>query len=129
MVAEGVDEIRDLMVFFERVAQWLLGADDVVVSAPQLAAFDASDCFEIGKDLRCRAFGDVDAISDVFEAEVGRRADGKEDVCVIGEERPRAFNRHASTLLVTLDSTCDARSKKRVINFVERDFYCYVLAS
>jgi hypothetical protein len=129
VVAEGVDQIRDLMVFFERVTQWLLGADNVMVSAPQLATFDASDGFEVGKDLGCGAFSDVDAIGDVFEAEVWRCADGEEDVRVIGEECPRAFNRHSCSVLVTPDPTHESRSKKRVIKFVEIVFYCYVLAS
>jgi hypothetical protein len=103
VVTEGVDEVGDLVVFFERVAQWLLSADHVVVSATQFAAFDASDGFEVGKDLSGRAFGDVDAFCDVFETKVGRCTDGKEDVCVIGKKRPGALSGHLQSLLSKLD--------------------------
>ena len=51
MVAECVDEVGDLVVLFQGVAQWVLGTDDVVVLSTLFASFDASDVLEVGEDL------------------------------------------------------------------------------
>ena len=77
VVTECVDEVGDLVVLFEGVAERVVGADDVVVPSALLASFDTSDVFEVGEDLGGGAFGDVDAFGDVFEAQVGCGADGE----------------------------------------------------
>ena len=98
VVAECVDEVGDLMVFLERVAEGVVGSDDVVVPASVFAAFDASDGFEVEQNLGGGAFGDVDALGDVLEAQIGSGGHGEEDVRMVGEERPGAFGRHVERL-------------------------------
>lgn len=88
-------EVVDLMVLFEWVAKWDVGADDVVVAATVLDAFDASDRFEVGEDQRCGAFGDVDSFGDVFEPEIRGSGDGEQHVSVVREKRPIPFSSHS----------------------------------
>jgi hypothetical protein len=104
VVTDRSYEVVDLVVLFKGVAKGNVGANDVVVSATLLDAFNASDRLEVGEDLRRGALGDVDAFGDVFEPEVRRRGDSEEHVSVIGEKRPVPFSSHAWRLPETSEN-------------------------
>lgn len=120
---EGIDEVGDLVVFFERVTQRMVGSDHVVVSATLFPALDAPDGLQIGEDLGGGALGDVDAFGNLLEAEIGRCADGEQHVRVIGEERPRAFGGHGRSLHRTREYE---RRQKASPNWIAAVSVCHV---
>jgi hypothetical protein len=85
---DEVDEVPDRHFRLEGVAEPLLAADDVVVSAAYAHADDQTRPLEVTDDLLHGTLGDPDAQCDVTQEHLGVHRQTHEHVPVVGEERP-----------------------------------------
>jgi len=89
-VFERVEELGDLVVLLEGVAQVESLVDGVVVSPSAALTAKVAVALEVVDDLGSGALGDAHEVGDLPEAEIRCARDGEEHVGVVGEERPRA---------------------------------------
>lgn len=91
LVADRPDQVRDLVMFLQGVAKGVVRPDQVVVPPTPLLALDHTAVLEVGDDLCCRALGDVDALGDVLQTQIGGGSDREQDVGMVREECPRTL--------------------------------------
>lgn len=94
-VLECLEELRDLMVVFEGMAETEMFVNCVVVAPAPSFSVEVSVAFEVDDDLHRRSFGDADEVGDLAKSEVGRLHDGEQDVGVVRQEGPAAGRRFA----------------------------------
>ena len=82
------EELADLVVLLEGVAERAFWVEHVVIASTDLFAADVTRFLEIRHDADGGPLGDADQVGDVAQAQVGVLGDRQEDVSVVGQERP-----------------------------------------
>ena len=72
----------------DRVREWEVGVDRVVVAAAVSVACDVTGVGELGDDSMRGPFGDPDALADVAQANAGVTGDADQHLGVVGEKCP-----------------------------------------
>ena len=102
-----MEQLRDLVVFLERVPEMqVLGNGVVVAPSPALPAEIAVE-FEVHHDLHGGPFGDADEVGDLAQAEVRCLGDGEEHMGVVGEEGPATRRRLVPGVRHEAESSAD----------------------
>lgn len=83
------DQLARSVLILEWVTQWLIGHDDVVVSAANPLDLEIPALLQVVDDPLYGADSYADGVGHVALTGVGLSADRNEDVSVVGEEGPR----------------------------------------
>lgn len=76
---------------FDRVSEWKISSDVVVVLSADFLAGKEAILFQIGNDALYGSFGDTDGGGDFSEDHIGLFGQEDQDVGMVGEEGPAPF--------------------------------------
>jgi hypothetical protein len=85
---QDLEQIPDVLLARDRVREWELSVDGVVVAAAVSPARDVAGVGEVGDDPMRGPFRDPDALADVAKTDAGVSGDAHQHLGVVGQKRP-----------------------------------------